>query len=347
VSVERWQEELKVAGFGDVEFTIHGEHAMAVALIMKAPRTAILPRSVNLLVPEERSQWVVDVQAYFEKEGYQVNTCSLSQSPSLEGNVISLLDTAGPFFFDLKSANFQPLKECIRGPSVKHVLWVTKSSQITCQDPRYGLTQGFIRAFHGESYANGASAATLEIDNFDTHAIRHLLQVYEDSCWTDSSAEPRRDEYALHKGVIHVARYQSMNIEKELQTPANDDVPRRLGLETTGLLESFYWREDAPSTLREGELRLQVKYVGLNFKDVITALGLIASPDQLGLEGSGVVQLVGPGVSNVRPGDKVVFLAPGSFATHITIPAIQTYPLPDGWSFEEGATSPVVAITAG
>jgi hypothetical protein len=41
VSVERWKEELKMVGFGDVEFTIYGEHAMAVALIMKAPRTAI------------------------------------------------------------------------------------------------------------------------------------------------------------------------------------------------------------------------------------------------------------------------------------------------------------------
>ncbi|KAL3444557.1 hypothetical protein BJX65DRAFT_310746 [Aspergillus insuetus] len=347
VSVERWKEELKVAGFDDVDFTIYDQLGMIVSLVVKAPRPADLTRSVNFLVPEKHSQWVVDVQSYFEQEGYQVTKCSLSQAPSLEGNIISLLDATGAFLYDLDPEEFQLLKDCIRGPNVKHVLWVTKSSQITCKNPRHGLTQGFIRAFHGEFYVNGVSAATFEIDNFDTQEIPHLLKVYKQACCTDPSGESKRDEYALHKGMVHVGRFHSTTIDRELRTPADHDSPRRLGLETIGHLDSFFWREDVPSSPGAVEVRLQVKYVGLNFKDIITALGLIASPDQLGLEGTGVVESVGTGVSHLRLGDKVVFLGPGSFATHLTMPAIQVYPLPDGWSLEEGATSPVVAITAG
>ncbi|KAL2843596.1 acyl transferase domain-containing protein [Aspergillus pseudodeflectus] len=334
VSVERWKEELKVAGFDDVEFTIYDQRGMIVSLVVKAPLPADLTRSVNFLVPEKHSQWVVDVRNHFEQEGYQVKMCSLSQAPSLEGNIISLLDATHAFLYDLDPEEFQPLMDCIRGPNVKHVLWVTKSSQITCKDPRHGLTQGFIRAFHGEFYADGASAEIFEIDNFDTQAIPHLLKVYEQAGCTNSSGEPKRDEYALHKGMVHVSRFHSTTIDRELRTPADHDSPRRLGLETAGLLDSFFWREDVPSSPGAAE-------------DIITALGLIASPDQLGLEGTGVVESVGTGVSHVRPGDKVVFFGPGSFATHLTMPAIQVYPLPDGWSLEEGATSPVVAITAG
>ncbi|KIA75874.1 polyketide synthase [Aspergillus ustus] len=347
VSVERWEEELKVAGFGDVEFSIHEQRGMVVSLVVQSPKPARTARSVNLLVPEKPSKWISEVQAYFEKHRYQVNACSLSQAPSLDGNVISLLDAARPCLFDIDPTTFQQLKDCIRGPNVKHVLWVTKSSQLDCTDPRYGLTQGFVRVFHGESYANGTSGATLEIDSFDREAIPHLFRVYEHASPSESSEEARRDEYALHKGLIHAGRLESMSVDKELRTPPKDEAPRRLGLATPGLLDSFFWREDVYSTPGAGEVRLQVKYVGLNFKDIITALGLIASPDQLGLEGSGIVQSVGPGVSHVRPGDRVVFLGPGSFATHLTIPAMQVYPLPDGWTLEEGATSPVVAITAG
>ncbi|KAL3462238.1 hypothetical protein BJX64DRAFT_288570 [Aspergillus heterothallicus] len=347
VPVERWEKELKVAGFDDIEFAIHEQRGILVSLVIQSPKPARPARSVNLLVPEKPCRWASDVQAYFEKKGYEVKSCSLSQSPSLEGNVVSLLDATGAFLFDLDTTTFERFKHCIRGPNVKHVFWVTKASQIACNDPRYGLAQGFLRVYHGESYANGTGATLFEIDKFGPEEIPHLLRVYEHACPLEASEEPRRDEYALHKGVVHVGRLQSTSIAKELRTPPAVGAPRRLGLETPGLLDSFFWREDVLSSPATGEVQLQVKYVGLNFKDIITALGLIASPDQLGIEGSGIVKSVGPGVTGVQAGDKVVFLGPGSFATHLTIPAKQVYPLPDGWKLEEGATSPVVAITAG
>jgi NADPH:quinone reductase-like Zn-dependent oxidoreductase len=59
-----------------------------------------------------------------------------------------------------------------------------------------------------------------------------------------------------------------------------------------------------------------------------------------------VVESVGTGVTNVSKGDRVIFLGPGCFATHVTVPAAKAIPLPGNWSLEEGATSPIVSLTA-
>nr|WP_275562866.1 alcohol dehydrogenase catalytic domain-containing protein [Streptomyces sp. 5-6(2022)] len=58
-----------------------------------------------------------------------------------------------------------------------------------------------------------------------------------------------------------------------------------------------------------------------------------------GLEGAGVVEEVGPGVTNVRPGDRVAYARrPGSYAEACVAPADSLIPLPDDMSFDIPAT---------
>ena len=49
--------------------------------------------------------------------------------------------------------------------------------------------------------------------------------------------------------------------------------PRRLGIESTGLLDTMFWREDALSDPMEGEVLIRVAYIGLNFKVIHAACG--------------------------------------------------------------------------
>jgi hypothetical protein len=325
--------------------------------------TPLEANAVNLLVQEPRCEWVLDVEKIFQKQGYQVKIYSLDQPPA-EGDVVSLLDTSGPFLFNMTEEDFRQLKNFILSASVKHILWVSKMSQFTSSDPRYGLIHGFLRALHVECHSEGRSFSTFDIEEFDERSIRSLLKVHDHWRRAASSEESRRDEYALVDGIVQVSRFEATDIERELQIPAEDTAPRRLCIETTGLIDSMFWKEDKHSMPGKDEVRIRVAYVGLNFKaspqtsksmnyngltqikDIITALGLIASPDQLGLEGSGVVESVGTSVSNIRQGDRVIFLGPGCFATHVTVPATKAIPLPDNWSLEEGATSPIVSLTA-
>ncbi|KAL4957564.1 hypothetical protein BDW69DRAFT_180489 [Aspergillus filifer] len=346
VSVDRWRQEMKSAGLNGIDFAIHEETSLVVNLISSSPFPPLESRTINLLVPVEQPQWVSDVNKGFQQSGYQVNICTLDQPPTVEADVISLLDATGPFLFNITQASFQQLKDLFLSPIVKRVLWVTKESQIRSGDPRYGLIHGFLRALHGESYADGKGFSIFDLEDFDYSSVSQLLRGHEHLCQMQSPKESRRDEYAVCDGVVHVARFEAATPEKELQSPPTAVTPRRLGIESTGLLDSMFWGEDNLAAPGEGEVMIKVAYIGINFKDIITALGLIATPDQLGLEGSGIVQSVGPGVSNLHEGDKVIFLGPGCFATHVNVPAAKVIPLPSEWSLEEGATTPIVSLTA-
>ncbi|KAL4994909.1 hypothetical protein BDV10DRAFT_203445 [Aspergillus recurvatus] len=338
VPLDRWRQELTAVGFDGIDFAIHEQANPVVNLVSTRHMLPLEASTVNLLVQEPHCQWVLDVEKHFWKQGYQVRMCSLSQPPPTDGEVVSLLDATGPFLFNMTKETFQQLKDFILSPSVKQVLWVTRMSQITSVDPAYGLIHGFLRGLHVECHSEGRSFSTFDIEEFDERSIRTLLKVYDRWRREAPSEESRRDEYALVDGVIQVSRFETTDIDKELRIPARDTVPRRLCIESTGLIDSMFWREDNPPMPGKGDLTYN--------KDVITALGLIASPDQLGLEGSGVVEDVGPGVSDIHIGDRVIFLGPGCFATHVTVPAAKTIPLPKAWSLEEGATSPIVSLTA-
>ncbi|KAL4734420.1 hypothetical protein BDV11DRAFT_174769 [Aspergillus similis] len=340
VLVDRWRQELTAVGFDGIDFAIHEQASPVVNLVSSCPMSPLAANTVNLLVQEPRCQWVLDVEKHFQKQGYQVRIYSLDQTPPAEGEVVSLLDASGPFLFNMTEESFQQLKDYILSASVKHILWVSKMSQITSSDPRYGLIHGFLRAFHVECHSEGKSFSTFDIEQFDERSIRSLLKVHNHWRRAAPAEETGRDEYALVDGVVQVSRFEATDTEKELHIPAGDMASRRLCIETTGLIDSMFWKEDIPSMPAKGEVRIRVAY------DIITALGLIASPDQLGLEGSGVVESVGVGVSNIRKGDRVIFLGPGCFATHVTVPAAKTIPLPENWSLEEGATSPIVSLTA-
>jgi NADPH:quinone reductase-like Zn-dependent oxidoreductase len=100
-----------------------------------------------------------------------------------------------------------------------------------------------------------------------------------------------------------------------------------------------------------GEVRIAVKAAGINFADLLARLGFYADapkpPCVVGYEVAGEVESLGDGVEGVQVGDRV--LAPtkfGGYSELAVAPAADVMPLPDGWSFEEGAAFPVVYATA-
>ena len=100
-----------------------------------------------------------------------------------------------------------------------------------------------------------------------------------------------------------------------------------------------------------GEVTIEVKTVGLNFADIFAIWGLYgATPKGTfipGLEYAGVVLKVGEGVTNVKVGDAIMGVTRfGAYTTHLNIDSRYVIPLPDGWSFEEGAAYLVQVLTA-
>ena len=95
------------------------------------------------------------------------------------------------------------------------------------------------------------------------------------------------------------------------------------------------------------EVEVAVEATGLNFKDVLNALGMYpGNPGPLGGECAGVVERVGSNVRHVKPGDRVMAVAAGSFASYVIARGSLVQPMPDTMSFEEGATFPIAYLTA-
>jgi len=110
-------------------------------------------------------------------------------------------------------------------------------------------------------------------------------------------------------------------------------------------------REAPEPILTPGGARIRVRAAGLNFSDILARQGLYPDapkpPCTTGYEVAGVVEAVATGVETPRPGDRVVATTRfGGQSEIVVVPAGRVFPLPAGWSFEEGAALPVVYLTA-
>nr|WP_035304435.1 type I polyketide synthase [Actinokineospora inagensis] len=94
-----------------------------------------------------------------------------------------------------------------------------------------------------------------------------------------------------------------------------------------------------------GQVRVSVRATGVNFRDVLIALGEYPEVALLGSEGAGVVTEVGPGVDLV-PGDRVFGLFAGGFSPSVVVDRRLVAKLPARWSFAEAATVPMAFLTA-
>ena len=95
-----------------------------------------------------------------------------------------------------------------------------------------------------------------------------------------------------------------------------------------------------------GEVRVGVRAAGLNFRDVLLALGMYPGEAVMGGEGAGVVLEVGVGVEGLGVGDRVMGVLPGGFGPVAVTDHRLLVRVPEGWSFVEAASVPSVFLTA-
>jgi NADPH:quinone reductase len=99
-----------------------------------------------------------------------------------------------------------------------------------------------------------------------------------------------------------------------------------------------------------GQVRIRHHAIGLNFIDVYQRTGLypFPMPLSLGMEGAGVIEAVGEGVSHLKAGDRAAYAAnpPGSYSDVRVMPAMNVCKLPDAIDFETGAAMMLKGLTA-
>ena len=165
-------------------------------------------------------------------------------------------------------------------------------------------------------------------------------------------SELRRTEVEREVALRGEARYRQ-RITRGLENPRipwNADQPLRLESRERGVIDSLRFVPTVLPSCGPGEVLIRVRAAGLNFRDVLKALGLYpaetADARMYGDEVGGEVMAVGEGVTHVQPGDRVFGLAVFGLATHTLARGADVLPLPAGITFEEAATMPVVFMTA-
>lgn len=221
------------------------------------------------------------------------------------------------------------------GDSAARLLVVTRGTQAVAgsiPDLPTGPAWGLAGVIGSELPASGATRIDLDpVPGEDD--VRAVLDGV-----VRADGEPR---IAWRGGKRHVARLVPGNV-----TPASD-VAVRLEIDERGTLENLRLREVPRSRPGPGEVEIHVHATGLNFRDVLNALGMYpGDPGPLGNECSGVISAVGDGVTGFRPGDEVVSMVDRSFATWVIAPAALTVRKPASLTHVEAATVPVAFLTA-
>src|SRR5215472_3830893 len=127
-----------------------------------------------------------------------------------------------------------------------------------------------------------------------------------------------------------------------------------LGSRRPGGLDALGWEAGASQSAWSDQVELDVHAAGLNFRDMMWAMGLLpeealidgfAGPT-FGLECAGVVRSVGSGVTELTVGDRVMGFAPASLSTRVVTVAAALTKIPPEMSFAAAATIPVTFVTA-
>lgn len=126
-------------------------------------------------------------------------------------------------------------------------------------------------------------------------------------------------------------------------------MPKAIRIMRTGGPEVMEYVDVEVGEPAAGEARVRQQACGLNYIDVYFRVGAYPQPlpAGLGMEGAGVVEAVGDGVSHVKPGDRVAYAArpPGAYAQVRNMPAAGLVKLPDAIDFDTAAAMMLQGLT--
>lgn len=208
---------------------------------------------------------------------------------------------------------------------------------------------GFVRTFMNEAGNPRVRLIDLETESADVDITTRAL-IRE----LDSDSDER--EVILTSGGDRYAprlRLAAAPTQEEKPTTAVE-YAMRLGFPIPGQLRNLRWMAHPRRQPGDGEVEVAVRATGVNFRDIMYALGLLSDEavengfagPSLGLEFAGVVSRVGSDCGEIAPGDAVVGFAASSFSDYLLTRASTVARIPAGLSFEAAATLPSAFFTA-
>lgn len=291
-----------------------------------------------------------------EKLSHAILNNSTSWEPSVhaleetncEHKHVIVLQTGTGSLRDLTSELFESIKKTLLTAS--HVIWVYRFDH-----PDAHMIVGLTRSLRSEALSK---VATLGISAEDLEKPDVPILATVEALWpTDGAIASKDFEFRAKGNEIFVPRVveddaansfvHNETHDMTIASQSFNQPDRRLKLQigSAGSLDTLYFVDDNAGPLDDDEIEIEVKATGLNFKDIVVAMGHLAQP-YIGIECSGVVSSVGKNVQNTHVGQRVMALPLGAYSTFARCKATSAAPIPADMSFEVAATVPVVFCTA-
>jgi acyl transferase domain-containing protein/NADPH:quinone reductase-like Zn-dependent oxidoreductase/aryl carrier-like protein len=165
---------------------------------------------------------------------------------------------------------------------------------------------------------------------------------------TPASMECVAQELALWDGEEETAYRERRRYLPRLRRAATPSTQlQRWKISSPGSLENLETEALARRAPSPGDIQVDVETSALNFRDVLTVLGMYPKPlPPLGLEFCGKITQLGEGVTAYKCGDRVTGIAWGSFSSSVCTPAALTFPAPPDLSSVDAVTLPNAFLTA-
>ncbi|KAF3760416.1 hypothetical protein M406DRAFT_86125 [Cryphonectria parasitica EP155] len=381
MSLEAWDRVLRATGFSGLDLSAWDCEDPTHQSLSCIVSTAVAPREpdftgeqVVLAYDSQQSQppppaeWCRDLVAHLARQtGVQAEVSDLAQA-DVAGKLcifVSGLDGTPQHFSE---AAFGRLRSMIT--SVKGLVWVTTGATMDCAVPENAIHLGLVRTARIED--SSKILATLDLDlepwqgggGWRAGAHDIITRVFKAVMDRNREAGTVDFEFAERAGRLLVPRLHRDPAEHEAFTGGEGRAPElhkfdqpervlRMHVDVPGLLDSIVFRDDpdARRPLPADWVEVAPRVFGLNFRDIMVAMGRLDEPVQeLGNECGGVVTRVGALAaqqSGLRVGDRVCALTfHGHFSGRVRVPWTSVARIPDHISFEEAASIGNTYVTA-
>lgn len=369
VTRETWNSHLTSSGFTgvDLAFPALDETVKSNALISTASEASSvdcqIPKAAILVLKDSRIQVEAAEQLRYTLKDVceDCDILSLGGAKSAVSGAytvcISLMELENSVLNNISDEDFNCLKPIFS--NFETVIWASSETSATA-NPLIDMTTGLTRCLREE---NGtAKIVTIRLQKIESvpHAMTKVYKVLQRTL--KSPASDCEVEFVEIDGLLsinRVAQYKKLDNfvarktsrQRAQKRKFREDVskPLKLAIEQLGNLSSLQYEvENSNSTdvMAANEIEIQVRAAGLNFRDVLIALG--QDPARyLGIECSGVVIKVGEeAAAKFKIGDRVCCITTGCLQTNVRCDNTIAIHMPDDMSFQQAAAFPVAYSSA-
>ncbi|KAL8792787.1 MAG: hypothetical protein Q9195_004600 [Heterodermia aff. obscurata] len=363
-----WNEVLGATGFTGLDVALWDmadPRSHHISTIISTATTGSDDRFPNITLVTDDHEVSISCVDHMKRllagAGVDFNTSTLSECDPRNRLCIVFSELASSVLRNPTPSQYDAIKRIfIEGGGV---LWITRGALLDSKEPDSSLVTGLARTMRAEK--GDTMLVTFDIDAHrplsDGAVAEKIFDVLRANFGKQNVELTDIDtEYAERDGMIMIPRIiEDMNMTSIVTSDIGSSGPENLPyyqrghplraeIKTPGLLDSIQFVSDTriSGSLPADCVEIEVKASGINFRDVMSALGQIdAYP--LGCECSGIISAVGQSIQGLKVGDHVIAIVKGGcFCNVIRASAEEVELVPQDLPLEIAASLPIVYFTA-